>query len=190
LKRIAIFAVLIFVASVGIGILYFLKSQRQSETTSIHIPDKYLGLYERVENYYRLEREKKWDETWSFRVPLYQQTVPKDTYVRQMVHDTAGWELKSHVVRHLSEDGPCVLLQVTFVESPPKGYFSLVGSIPDVSEITSTDSSLWERIDGIWSAWETGSRMHLPLNRGLVAPNQSLQGDPATCGGRPPELKR
>ena len=115
MKFIAAFAVFVLVACAGIGIFYFWQSHKQSEASSIRIPDKYPGLNDRVENYYRLEQEKKWDETWSFRVPPFQQLVPKDTYVRQMTHDAAGWELNSYAVHHISEDGPCVILKIAFV---------------------------------------------------------------------------
>lgn len=180
MKRIAALGVFVLTACVGVAIFYSWQSHKKFETTNIRIPDKYSGLNDRVENYYRLEQEKKWDETWAFRVPLYKQTVPKDTYASQMAHDSAGWEFKSYVVRHFSEDGPCVVLNIAFVENPPKDY------LPRSGTIAITDTSLWERIDGIWQAWETGSRMHIPLNAAVVAPNQSLQGSPASCGARAP----
>jgi hypothetical protein len=179
MKRIAALGVFVLTACVGIAIFYFWQS-KESEATSIRIPDKYPGLNDRVENYYRLEQEKKWDETWSFRVPTFQQLVPKDAYVRQMTHDAAGWELTSYAVRLISEEGPCVVLKIAFVESPPKDY------LPRSGLIAITESSRWERVGGIWQAWETGSRMHLSLNNALAAPNQSLQGSPASCGARAP----
>jgi hypothetical protein len=174
MKFIAEFAVFVLAACAGIGIFYFWQSHKQSEATSIRIPDRYPGLNDRVENYYRLEQEKKRNETWDFRVPPYQQLVPKDAYVRQMTHDTTGWELKSYAVREISEDGRWVILKIKFVESPPKDY------LPQSGTLAITESSTWERIDGIWQAWETGSRMHLSLNMALAAPNQSLQGTQAS----------
>jgi hypothetical protein len=155
----------------------------------VTIPNKFDALGERVKEYYRLEQEQKWGQTWKFRVPLYRQSVPQDTYVREMQEGSRGWRLNSIQIRDVAEDGPCVLLTITFVETPPKDYFSAQG-LPAMPEISIEDDSRWEKIDGIWQAWETGSRMHLPLNSAVVAPNQSLQGRPSTCGGRRPELKR
>jgi len=155
--------------------------------TDVTIPKKFGSLGERVDEYYRLEQKQKWGQTWTFRVPRYRQSVPQDTYVREMQKGSRGWQLNSFHIRSVSEDGPCVLLSITFVETPPKDYFSARG-LPFMSEISIEDDSRWEKMDGVWQAWETGSRMHLPLNSALVAPNQSPQGRPSTCGGRRPEL--
>jgi len=153
--------------------------------TDVTIPKKFGALAERVKEYYRLEEEQKWGQTWKFRVPLYRKSVPQDTYVREMQKGSRGWRLNSFHIRNVSEDGPCVLLTITFVETPPKDYLSAQG-LPAMSEISIEDDSRWEKIDGAWQAWETGSRMHLPLNSAVVAPNQSLQGRTSTCGGRSP----
>ena len=178
MKRITGVVVFVIVAFAGIGFLIFLQSHRQPEIASIRIPDKYVGLDERVISYFRLEQQKKWDEAWSFRVPLFQQTVPKDIYVRQQTKDNAGWELMSYTVRHVSEDGPCVILEITFVENAPKDHFQRLGSF------VITEDSLWERIDGNWRAWNTASRMHLSLNNAIAAPNQSQHGNPTICRDR------
>jgi|SRR5579864_1965761 len=160
-----------------------------SADNDVVVPKKFSDLGARVNEYYRLEQEKKWGQTWEFRVPLYRGSVPKDTYIRDMEKDAHGWQLKSFRILKISEDGPCVLLSLAFIEIPPKGYYRAQG-LPDISELSVTDDSRWERIDGVWQAWETGSRAHMTLNSAIVAPNQSLQGSSATCGGRPPELKR
>lgn len=162
---------------------------RASAETDVAIPKRFGNLGERVKEYYQLEQKEKWDQTWTFRVPLYRKTVPKDTYVREMQKGSRGWQLNSFHIGKVSEDGPCVLLSIKFVETPPKDYYSAQG-LPAISELSIADDSRWERIDGVWQAWETGSRMHLPLNSAVVAPNQSLQGRPSTCGGRRPELTR
>jgi len=38
-------------------------------------------------------------------------------------------------------------------------------------ETTVSDWSVWQNIDGVWYAWDTGTRSHLSQNAGLVAPN-------------------
>ena len=175
--------------AIVLAVLSGTTTLRATAETDVAIPKKFGNLGERVKEYYRLEQEQNWERTWKFRVPLYRQTVPQDTYVQEMQKGSWGWQLKSFHIRKVSEDGPCVLLSITFVETPPKDYFSARG-LPAISAVSIEDESRWERINGVWEAWETGSRMHLPLNSALVAPNQSQQGRPSTCGGRRPELTR
>lgn len=81
---------------------------------------RYGNLGQRISEYYQLEKDKNWAKAWQYRAPLYRSTVPRDTYVRLTQKDTQGWELKSYVVRNVADDGPCVLLTISFIEIPPK----------------------------------------------------------------------
>jgi hypothetical protein len=148
----------------------------------VPIPPKYGTLNERVREYYQLEKEKNWAKAWEYRVPLYRSSVPKDTYVRLMQRDTQGWELRSYVVRKVTDDGPCVLLTMSFVETPPKDLYAHLG-VRDLSSMETEDQSRWEKIDGTWYAWDTGGRAHISL-ASVTPPNQTSRGSPSTCSGR------
>jgi hypothetical protein len=86
-----------------------------------------------------------------------------------------------------------VKVAIQFKEVAPKGYFrtpkpdefsglsvserSEVARVDAIYkdkaiEITYTDWSVWENIDGVWYAWETGTRSHMSLNAGIAVPDR------------------
>lgn len=88
-----------------------------------------------------------------------------------MAKDSQDWELKSFRVKYAERDGRRVKVFVEFVETTPKGYIPVSGLSGKGLTLTTTDVSVWENFDGLWYAWETGTRGHLSLNADLVAPN-------------------
>jgi hypothetical protein len=109
-----------------------------------------------------------------------------------MEKDARDWVLQSVNVVYVIPEKNRVKVAIQFKEVAPKGYFRIPK--PDefsglsesersevarvdatykdkAIEITYTDWSIWENIDGVWYAWETGTRGHLSMNTGPVAPN-------------------
>jgi hypothetical protein len=162
IKRISVYSV------TGVLALLALVAGYLWWTTRI---ERFPGLAERVNAYYNSEMNKHWNETYQYRPPAFQQSVPKQKYVVEMTKDSEGWELKSARVKYAVQDGKRIKVFGEFQETTPKGF----APVPSLSQksltATITDISVWENIDGIWYAWETGTRSHLSLNAGLVAPN-------------------
>ena len=142
--------------------------------------ERFPGLNECVNSYYKYEQNKEWSKAHSMRVPTYQQSVPLGSYISSMESDSKGWELLSYKVVAAVPDQNRVKLHMKFTELAPASHLPkeiLEALKSNASQITveSEDSSVWENINGKWFAWETGARSHLTLNHGLVAPNKSLK---------------
>jgi hypothetical protein len=153
---------------------------------------RFPGLEERVAAYYSLEAKHQWADTYTFRVPAFRNTVPKETYISQMEKDAKDWTLNSVKILYATSDNNLVRVKVQFNEVAPKGHYripapekfsglsesereriaKLDANLTDKAIVTTdTDWSVWQNTEGVWYAWETGTRSHLWLNAGLVAPN-------------------
>lgn len=72
-----------------------------------------------------------------------------------------------------------VKARIQFIETAPHSFLpqnlpiELQKKLENMEDLKfeMDDWSVWENIDGSWYAWETGSRVHLPLNEALVVPN-------------------
>jgi hypothetical protein len=161
-KRLTVYSTAILLALFALFAAYFWWSSRVSR-----FPD----LAERVNAYYTSEKGGHWDEAYQNRVSVFQQSVPKQAYISRMAKDSQDWELKSFRVKYAERDGRRVKVFVEFVETTPKGYIPVSGLSGKGLTLTTTDVSVWENFNGLWYAWETGTRGHLSLNADLVAPN-------------------
>jgi hypothetical protein len=153
---------------------------------------RFPGLEERIAEYYVLETKRQWADAYAIRVPAFRSSVPKATYVSGMERDAKDWTLKSVKILYALPERDLVRVKIRFKEVAPKGYFRIPTpeKFPGLSEseqamvvktdanlkdrtieITTSDWSVWQNIDGIWYAWETGTRGHLSLNTRLVAPD-------------------
>ncbi len=96
-----------------------------------------------------------------------------------MERDSNGWELHGYRIVYARSKKKRVKVKMYF------NQFAPVTTIPkEVLEIFKTkninvgnkieteieDWSVWEKINGIWYAWETGARTHLILNDEIVPP--------------------
>lgn len=182
-RRIALYSVVGFVL-VGVVVSSYLWW-----STSI---GRFPGLEARVAEYYALEAKYQWPDAYTIRAPAFRSTVPKTTYVSEMEKNAKDWKLNSVKILYAVPDGNLVRVKIQFNEVAPKGYYriptpekfpglseserekiaKLDSSLKDKAiETTVSDWSVWQNIDGVWYAWETGTRSHLSLNAGLVAPN-------------------
>jgi len=153
---------------------------------------RFPGLEERVAEYYALEAKHQWADTYAIRVPAFRNDVPREFYVSRMEKDAKDWTLNSVKILYAISERNLVKVSIQFNEVAPKGHFRIPipEKIPGVSdsereklvkyyaglrdkalETTYSDWSVWEKIDGVWYAWETSTRSHLSLNARLVAPN-------------------
>jgi hypothetical protein len=134
--------------------------------------ERFPGLSERVNTYYALEMKKSWEETYLYRIPIFRQSVTRQSYIDLMHRDSEGWELKSFRPDYVVREGGRVRVNILFTEKAPKGRF-VPGHGPADEQIVVEiyEATVWEKINGAWYAWATGSRGHFSLNESLVAPN-------------------
>lgn len=182
-RRIALYSV------VGLVLVGVVVSSYLWWSTSI---GRFPGLEARVAEYYALEAKHQWSDAYSIRAPAFRNTVPKTTYVSEMEKNAKDWKLNSVKILYAIPDGNLVRVKIQFNEVAPRGLYripapekfpglseserkkiaKLDSSLKDKAiETTDSDWSVWQNIDGVWYAWETGTRSHLSLNAGLVAPN-------------------
>src|SRR5678815_1032244 len=98
--------------------------------------DAFPGLGEQIANYYEHEKQQNWRETWTYRVPIYRQSVPLERYVATMNRDAKGWTLKEAKVRRVIKQGDLVKVDIDCVEIPPKDWR---GSPVPLDEVTIED---------------------------------------------------
>ncbi len=116
-------------------------------------------LKKRVKEYYKFEQGNDWEKTYSFRTPLFQDSVPQKMYMEGMKKFMQGWTLQKHEIKKVSYG-----LQNDFAEIEIN--FSDRHTSKGISIIT--QMTTWERIDDVWYGRDVGNRDHLPLNSGLV----------------------
>ncbi len=117
-------------------------------------------LKDRIENYYRLEQENKWEQTYYFRTKLYRDSVPIDTYIRDMKKGMEGWELLKFKIKDVRMENNLSEVDIYFKErNTSEGYIKII-----------TQTTTWEKIDGIWYGRDVANRLHLFLNTDLVSP--------------------
>lgn len=152
---------------------------------------RFPGLEARVRKYYALEAKHQWADTYTIRTPAFRNVVPKTGYISAMEKDSKDWKLNSVKILYAISDGNLVRVKIQFREIAPKGHYripvsenfpvlseserekinKLDSSLNDKAiETTISDWSVWQKIEGVWYAWDTGTRDHLSQNAGLVAP--------------------
>lgn len=179
---------ILFYAFAGLVLVGVVASSYLWWSTSI---GRFPGLEARVTEYYALEAKQQWADTYRIRAPAFRNTVPKTGYIPAMEEDAKGWKLNSVKILYAISDNNLVRVKIQFSEMAPKGYYRIPvpENFPGLSESerekinkldsnlkdkamesTISDWSVWQNIDGVWYAWDAGTRSHMSQNAGLVAP--------------------
>jgi hypothetical protein len=137
-------------------------------------PDaQYQDLLDRLYKYYKSERNDNWEQTYSFRTPLYQKSVPFKLYKERMIHENEGWKLIDYKIIKSKIEGDYAAFQIEFIEQVPDGYFP--NNIRE--KIKLNQISTWEKIHGNWFCRDACDRTHLSMNGDLVMQNDQTQID-------------
>jgi len=129
----------------------------------------FVGLEQRVSEYYLLEQRNDWSETYEMRTAAFRKSVPKKFYVSQMEKDNAGWRLLKYRIDGVSERNGKVHVRMTFFEVPPPEFFKhRVPAGQQPPHLETEDESVWLKEGGIWYAYDAASRGRFSQNPALV----------------------
>ncbi len=115
-------------------------------------------LKDRINKYYRLEQEHKWEETYYFRTPEFKKSIPIDMYAAGMRKFVEGWTLQEFEIKKVrySRQKSLAEVEICFKElNASKG------------DSINTQMTTWEKIDGVWYGKDVGDRQYLFLNSEL-----------------------
>ena len=100
-KRLYLIPVLIIITSIAFGCL-----------------DKNVDpdLKQRIEAYYKFEKENNWEKTYNFRTPLYRSGVPKEIYIKTMTRDMEGWTLDKFKIKDYKIQNNFAEVEILFIE--------------------------------------------------------------------------
>jgi hypothetical protein len=110
-------------------------------------------LRQRIDNYYLVEGQHNWEQTYHLRSPSYRRNVPCATYKMGMEKGMDGWELQEYKVKSYRIENNRAEVDIYFKEYKPSIGIQIV-----------TQTTIWEKIDGVWYGRDVGSRIHLPFN--------------------------
>ncbi len=123
---------------------------------------KYSDLYDRIAQYYQLEKDKNWHAAYEYRTPTFRNSVSRDRYVAIMDSDSANWRLARFTLKNIYEKNSKVYALIEFVERRE-------GDNAGMSKaITVEEESIWLKIGDQWYSYAPASRMYLSLNEALV----------------------
>lgn len=131
-------------------------------------------LVDRVLSYYRLEKTKSWQETYTYRPESFRKSVPYYVYERIMDEDSSGYNLYKIeidiVEREYQEGGmvPVFYIWANFFElitDKNKLTGSGFANIYDTGDVhAGSDRMIWILEDDQWKCAACGVRAHMTLN--------------------------
>ena len=150
------------VAFIVLAVIAWSKSQ------SVNL-EEFPELQKQVEKYYAYEKEGEWEKAYLIRTPNYRSTVSLQFYLKTMKKDNEGWGLLNYDIIQSRKIGDNkIKLKIKFLENMAPDFAGRLGAKTDNGTFDVTQDTIWKFIDGVWYCVESGSRMHLSLNSGIV----------------------
>ena len=83
--------------------------------------------------------------------------MPLDTYIMGMTKGMKGWKLNKYIIKKSRVQKKDIEVDIFFIEHNPSVGTKMI-----------TQTTTWEKIDGIWYGRDVGSRIHSPFNEEIV----------------------
>jgi len=143
-----------------IAVVFFVKRPLRASNSSI--PN---DLATTIEQYYKHESLKQWEDTYEMRDYLFRSDVNFDLYKKIMDRDSRGWEFLQYEIIGVNEEKLKYTIKIKFLEKTPEGD-SIAGK--EVDSISIVEETVWVNVDGKWYSEQPGARTHLSLNNSFA----------------------
>ena len=114
-------------------------------------------LLSAVNEFYSLEQQKNWEETYNLRSPKFKQTVSKELYIKSMDEDTENYNLIKYNLISINIQGDRATINIEFIDREF-----------EYRRIYAEEETIWMKIEDRWCPLYPGVRNYVWLNTMIV----------------------